>query len=190
MKSDLSSSAMGPIARRSCRAFQCTAIGGLIIRWGTVLLLCAMTIGCAGMRSGYKGTPARPENRYPLAEMEGRAGLWKSKDVALHYNTVVNNDTLGIKGTVERLNTIKHFSMIDRFIVQTHFLNADGLILEDHTLWVTGAGQDTRFVRWTFDKSFPLPVGATAIGFSYRGTFFDDPGNHDGRSGWDVRQKP
>jgi len=149
-----------------------------------------MIMGCAGINTSEVGTPARPDNRHPLATTGGEPELWKSKDIALHYTTVVNNDAVGIKGTVERLNTIKHFVLIKHFRVSIHFLNADGIILNTHLLWTGGNGQETRFVRWTFDKNFPLPVGATAIGFSYRGSLFDNQGEGAGRSGWDVWQRP
>lgn len=190
MKSDLGNLVLGYVARRSCRSFQRTAIEGLVLRWGTALLLCAMTIGCAGVNSGYKGTSARTDNRFPLVTMDGTPATWQTKDIALHYNAGVSNDAIGINGTVERLGTIKHYSIVSNFRVRMHFLNAEGIILESHMLWGASTGRETKFVRWTFDKNFPLPVGATAIAFSYRGTLFDGQGVGDGRSGFTVWQTP
>lgn len=161
-------------------------------QWLQVMLLCAAVIGCAGLKTTYEGTPARPGNRQPLATTDGGPAVWQAKDMALYYQTIVNNEVLEIKGTVERLNTIKHFSVVNYFRVSMHFLNSEGIILSSHLLWTAGNRVEQKLVRWTFEKEFPLPVGATAVGFSYRGGFADD-GDSDsgpGHTGWQVLAQP
>jgi hypothetical protein len=161
-------------------------------QWLQVMLMCAAVIGCAGLKTSYVGTPARPDNRHPLATTDGGPAVWQAKDMALYYQTTVSNEALEIKGTVERLNTIKHFSVVNYFRVSIHFLDNEGIILGSHLLWAAGNRVEEKLVRWTFEKEFSLPDGATAIGFSYRGGFADD-GDSDsgpGHTGWQVLAQP
>jgi hypothetical protein len=156
-----------------------------------VLLGCAVLAGCAGMLRGYEGTAARSDNRLPLAAMSDKAAVWQGKDVAIHYNAAVKADGLHISGSVERLNTIKHYSAVQHFRIYIHFLTADGIILSTKRLWSAGPGIDSTLMRWTFDRHYPLPAGAAAIGFSYRGAFSDggDDGS-PGQTGWEVWERP
>jgi hypothetical protein len=156
-----------------------------------VLLGCAVLAGCAGMLRGYEGTAARPDNRLPLAAMSDKAALWQGKDVTIHYSAAVKADGLQISGSVERLNTIKHYSAVQYFRIYIHFMTADGIILSTKRLWSAGPGIDSTLIRWTFDRHYPLPAGAAAIGFSYRGAFSDGGGGGSpGQTGWEVWERP
>jgi hypothetical protein len=176
----------------TCRSMLCMARRTTPFLWLQVLLLCAAVIGCAGLKTSYEGTPARPYNRQPVATTDGGPVLWQAKDMALQYESFLNNGVFEIKGTVERLNTIKHFSAVEYFRVSMHFLNSEGIILGSHLLWSAGNRVEEKLVRWTFEKKFPLPVGATAVGFSYRGGFSDGGFSDSGSSssGWEVWARP
>ena len=182
----------GCVTRVTYRSPLRTAVEATPLRWLLLSLLCAVIIGCAGLETSYEGTPAHPDNRYPLATREGGPAAWQAKDMALHYESFVKNGALEIKGTVERLNTIKNFSVINYFRVSIHFLDGEGVILGSHLLWSAGSRVDETFVRWTFEKQFPLPAGATAVGFSYRGGFSDGGGGDSGsaQTGWEVWARP
>jgi hypothetical protein len=192
MKSGFRILAEGCVFQLTCRSTLGKAVVATHLRWLPLLLLCAVIIGCAGLQTSYEGTPASPDNRYPLATREGGPAAWQAKDMALYYESFVKNGALEIKGTVERLNTIKNFSVINYFRVSVYFLNADGIILGNHLLWSAGSRVDETFVRWTFEKQFPLPEGATAVGFSYRGGFSDGGGGDSGsaQTGWEVWARP
>ncbi len=99
-------------------------------------------------------------------------------------------DTVHISGTVERLNTIKNFPIINSLRVAVHFIADDGTIVDSKQLWSAGTNADDRFVRWTFSKQYPLPPAASAIGFSYRGTVSQGGGESGGQDGWQVWQRP
>lgn len=181
----------GCVTRVTCRAPLHTAIGATPLRWLPLMLLCVV-IGCAGLQTSYEGTPARPDNRYPLASADGGPAAWQAKDMELDYESFVNNGVLEIKGTVERLNTIKNFSVVNYFRVSMHFLDGEGVILGSHLLWSAGSRVDAKLVRWTFDRQFPLPAGAAAIGFSFRGGFSDGGSGDSGsaQTGWEVWARP
>jgi hypothetical protein len=129
-------------------------------------------MGCAGLKAPYEGAPARPENRFMLATIDGKSSLWQAKDIAIHYVAASAGETVHISGTVERLNTIKNFPTINYLRVAVHFIADDGTIVDSKQLWSAGTNADDTFVRWTFSKQYPLPPGASAIGFSYRGACF------------------
>ncbi len=157
-----------------------------------LVLLSGLVLGaCAGLLRGYEGTAARPENRLPLASMADKTTVWQGKDVAIHYTAAMSAGELHISGSVERMNTIKHFSAVNSFRIYIHFLTTDGIIIASKLLWSAGPGIDSTIMRWTFDRHYPLPAGADAIGFSYSGAF-SSGGNQDapGATGWEVWQRP
>jgi len=192
MKSGLGKFVEGCAARLSCGSPLRMAVGITPLRWLPLLLLCGALIGCAGLQTSYEGTPAQPENRRPLTTTDGGPATWQAKDMALHYESSVENGALEIKGTVERLNTIKNFSVVNYFRVLIYFLDAEGIILDNHVLWSAGSRMDETFVRWTFEKQLPLPAGTVAVGFSYRGAFSDGGSGDSGsaQTGWEVWARP
>ena len=180
---------MGNAATGSRLVFQSARWTSAIKRLPLVLLWVAV-MGCAGLNAPYEGTPARPENRFMLATIDGKSSLWQAKDIAIHYVAASKGDTVHISGTVERLNTIKNFPTINYLRVAVHFIADDGTIVDSKQLWSAGTNADDTFVRWTFDKQYPLPAGASAIGFSYRGAVSEGGGESGGQGGWEVWQRP
>ena len=155
-----------------------------------LVLLWVAVMGCAGLKAPYEGAPARPENRFMLAAIDGKSSLWQAKDIAIYYVAASAGDTVHISGTVERLNTIKNFPTINYLRVAVHFITDDGTIIDSKQLWSAGTNANDRFVRWTFSKEYPLPPGASAIGFSYRGAVSEGGGESGGQDGWQVWQRP
>lgn len=155
-----------------------------------IVLGCFLLVGCAGVFQGYEGTPARPDNRLALAAMSDKAAVWQAKDLAIHYTAKVASGELRISGSVERMNTIKHFTGINYLRINIHFLTNEGIIIASKLLWSSGTGVDATIIPWTFDQQFPLPPGAEAIGFSYRGAFSEGTGESSGQIGWEVWQGP
>jgi hypothetical protein len=159
------------------------------IRDWLLLAVCAALMGCAGLVPTYEGTPARPANRLPLKAMDGKADEWRTRDVAIHYTASVTADELRITGTVERLNTIKHFSAVKYFRISIHFITTDGVIIASKRLWTAGPGIDSTIIRWTFAQHYALPPETAAIGFSYRG-IFSEGGSDNGEVGWEAWERP
>lgn len=153
-------------------------------------MLCwAAVVGCAGLPPSYEGTAARPENRLALGTLEGEPRVWQTREVAVHYRAALDKKALALDGRVERLGPIKHFDFIENFRVSIHFIDDEGIILDSRLLWAAGVGGDADLVRWKFSRRYALPPRASAIGFSYRGTFSEN-GEDGGRTSWEVRQAP
>jgi hypothetical protein len=159
--------------------------GALLLAVAGVLL-----IGCAGLALSYVGTAARPDNRLPLEGLRGRADVWQTRDVAIHYTTARDGEVVVIDGRVERLGPIKNFAHIDDFRIWLHFIDADGIVIASRLLWAAGVGGDAQLVRWTFSRRYGLPARATAFGFSYRGAFSETGGDQKGQADWEVQQRP
>ena len=113
-------------------------------RYLPVLMLFAVIIGCQSMALSYKGTPARPDNRFPLVASEGDPVEWKAKDMALYYEMAPEEGALDIRGTVKRLDSIKKYPVVSYFRVSLHFIDADGIIIDSHQLCSAGNQIDQR----------------------------------------------
>jgi len=153
-------------------------------------MLAALFIGCAALTTSYDGTLAKPDNRISLTALDGAPATWQRRDVALHFTASAHDGTLRISGTVDRLNTIKHFSNAQFFRVSLHFIADDGTIIGGERLWSAGISGDVKLIRWAFSRQFPIPAGASAIGFSYRGAFSERGGDDGARADWEVWERP
>lgn len=154
-------------------------------RWGPTLGLLAAVLlvkaGCAGTPwLTYTGRAARPDNRIPLESGGPHPEFWKTEDLALRFTYRWTARELEMQGQVEPQPRISHYQVIRRLVVQVHFLDADGTILDTRTLWQPGALVDVDMVKWTFDHRWPLPSETRALGFSYAGVVQDTSGKGSG----------
>ena len=171
-------------------------------RWGAIaagarasvaLLLSLAIVACATASAPHIGKTARPENRLPLSELSRTETTWTAKDLKLHYLAAQAGDNLEISGFVEFGSNLAKYPVINAFRVYLHYLDAEGLVLDSKLLWSTGVNNEYRFVRWTFERQWPVPPPATAVGFSYRGGASEaggDKGFGQTKTGWEVYQAP
>ncbi len=158
-----------------------------------VMLLCLFLLSCAAASAPHIGKTARPDNQLPLAELPQEETTWKAKDLDLHYKATQVGDNLAISGFVAFGSNLGKYPLIGSFRVYLHFIDAQGIVLDSHVLWATGINQEVRFVRWTFERQWPLPPDAAAVGFSYRGSASEAGGKGkfgSTRTGWEVYQSP
>jgi len=167
----------------------------LSFRWGLrqglrLVGLLVMLGGCAGgLAMTSRGQPARPENRFPIRALQGQETTWQGPELALHYTAEHQTGNLVINGQVERRGPILKYPNVKDAVVYLHFLDAAGIILDTKLLWSSLGFNSEKFVRWTFARAWPVPPGAEAIGFSYRGSF-SDSGSDYGSDAWEVWQRP
>ena len=166
------------------------------VAWRLVMLvgLNLALLSCASMSAPpHIGKMSRPENRVPLASLPAGENTWRAKDLDIHYNALREGDALEISGFVEFGSNMAKFPLINHFRVYLSFLDADGRVTDSKLLWSTGMQTETRFVRWTFQRQWPIPPDAVAMGFSYRGAATEAGGDSDigtGKTGWEVEQQP
>ena len=164
------------------------------IRRKTAALLASLALAaCATASAPHIGKTARPENRVPLSELPRTESTWAAKDLKLHYLADRAGDNLQISGFVEFNSNLAKYPVINTFRVYLHYLDAEGLVMDSKLLWATGVNSESRFVRWTFERQWPVPPSATAVGFSYRGGASEAGGKNkfgSTQTGWEVYQSP
>jgi hypothetical protein len=163
------------------------------MRTAVAVLVSLAIAACATMSAPHIGKTARPENRVPLAALPQTETTWAAKDLKLHYLAVRSGDNLQISGFVAFDSNLAKFPVIKAFRVYLHYLDADGRVLDSKLVWATGVNSEYRFVRWTFERQWPVPPAATALGFSYRGSVSESGGDASvgqSRTGWEVYQAP
>lgn len=182
-----------------CRHFSERYRSGLVFnvylwRLGMFIALVPCLLACAGMSAPpHIGKTSRPENRVPLASLPAGETTWRAKDLDVHYKAVRTGDGLEISGFIEFGSNLGKFPLINYFRIHLHFIDADGRVLDSKLLWATGRQTETRFVRWTFQRQWPIPPGAAAMGFSYRGAATEAGGDSKfgmSKTGWEVEQQP
>lgn len=168
--------------------------GGLAagMRSAILAFLSLMLLACVGQTAApHIGQTARPDNRTPLASLPAGETTWAAQDLKLHYRAAMTGDSLNISGFVEFNSNLAKYPLINGFRVYLHFLNSEGVVIDSKLLWATGIQQEVRFVRWTFERQWPLPPDTAAVGFSYRGAASEAGGKgHQAKTGWEVYQTP
>ena len=190
------SSGRRQVGRHPCSAgSRCVlASGAVACRLVVIVGLGLSLLACARISAPpHIGKTSRPENRVPLASLPAGENTWRAEDLDIHYNVARAGDTLEISGFVEFGSNMAKFPLINYFRVYLHFIDADGRVDDSKLLWATGMRTETRFVRWTFQRQWPIPPEAVAMGFSYRGAATEAGGDGDlgtAKTGWDVYQAP
>lgn len=159
------------------------------------LLMAMVLAACAGQHAHdlYAGQPARADNRFVLASIQGQEADWVTPDLSLHYMAQPSGDLLDINGFVKFSSNLGKYPAINYFRIYIHFIDAQGVIIATRLLWSAAANSEVRFARWSFQEKYPLPAGAQAVGFSYRGSVSESGGDgsfNQTRTGWQVRRNP
>ncbi len=172
-----------------------TGSGGSAVctRAAAVMALSLALLACAAASAPHIGKTARPDNRLPLSALPEGETTWKAKDLDIRYRAVQAGDNFEISGFIDFGSNLGKFPMVGYFRVYLHFLDAQGVVLETHLLWSPGINQEARFVRWTFERQWPLPPDAVAVGFSYQGGAAEAGGKSkfgSTKTGWEVYRSP
>ena len=148
-------------------------------------LLSILILSACGGKSwfSYTGWETKPENRFTLKEGGPHAVIWTSPDFELHYRYHLEGGRLTMEGLVIRQNRIKNFNRLQAWI-SIHMLDGDGIILDTHRLWSQNGSDVYGGLRWSFKKSWQLPSGNEAVGFSFSG----NAGDNDTK--WEFWQTP
>lgn len=163
-------------------------------RLAVLVAMALSLLACAGAAAPpYVGKTARPENRFPLASLSEGETTWPAKDLNIYYNAVLAGNVLDTSGFIAFKPNLAKFPLVTYFRVYFHFLDADGRIIDTQLLWAAGTRTEVRFVRWTFQRQWPVPPNAVAMGFSYQGGAAEAGGDSKfgtAKTGWEVQQQP
>ncbi len=160
-----------------------------------ILLIMVLLAGCAARPSGYAGRLAAEDNRTVLLESrEPIRGIWRSLDIALDYSYLFHGGSVRFSGVLTLADKLMHFNTIDHLYFRIHFLDPDGRVLKSGTAYVAPHRYWISLVRLTFDRTFEVPPGAVAFGFSYTGEVTEGQGGvfekRDGGISWEFWKQP
>jgi len=134
-----------------------------------ILTIMATASGCGTLFS-YSGAIAKSEGRILLEPPSPQSGTWQSRDLAVDYQYAKTGDTVELSGRVRLGGPLRHWHTFDQFYVRVHFLDSTGRII--YSPRVMSAAYRRWIYLWddTFDRSFQVPEGTTAMIFSYSAT--------------------
>ena len=137
-----------------------------------ILFLCATLLLLTGCASngwlGWQGRLTKTDNRVPLELGGPYADVWQTRDIAIQYSFVREQDRLMIDGQVKRGKRIKYFHRLNAW-VWIHFLDSTGYVLESRRLWAQNGSDVYWQIRYSFKRDWQIPPDTTAMGFSYSG---------------------
>ena len=148
---------------------QCRRVIGLVV---SALLLMLLT-SCANKHwLGWEGRLTKTDNRLALQTGGPHAGIWQTRDIAIHYRYVHEQDRLVITGRVERQARLRYYHRL-RAWVWIHFMDGDGYVKASRRLWAQNGSDVYAQIRYRFNRDWQMPPGVEAIGFSYSGRASD-----------------
>ncbi len=137
-----------------------------------ILFLCATLLLLTGCASngwlGWQGRLTKTDNRVPLELGGPYADVWQTRDIAIQYSFVREQDRLMIDGQVKRGKRIKYFHRLNAW-VWIHFLDSNGYVLESRRLWAQNGSDVYWQIRYSFKRDWQIPPDTRAMGFSYSG---------------------
>ena len=161
-----------------------------------VLVLLGLSVlflqGCANFIYPETGAIARPDARIELVAKGVQNAAWNAKDLLLTYSYSEAGDIFNLSGTLTFDRSLTDsFPVAKSFFLKMSFLDKEGKVLQtvDITPVISSFGivSDKNLIR----ASCPKPAGASAIAFSYFGTFRGG-GSEDGMGGeeWNISYFP
>jgi len=124
--------------------------------------------GCGGIWYAPVGKTVPQDKLIPLVTTGRQTGLWTTRDLSLSFSYEVVQNQWKIEGTIEYDGSLKNnFIVLDYFHMDVLFVDDRGKILSMNGLMSTGP----TYLEYpeSFAISVPLPPGARALAFSYRG---------------------
>ncbi len=159
----------------------------LSILAGCLIAFGLMLTGCAANLFTYEGKPVGGTHLITLNQASGQ-GAWHSKDVTVDYEFSIDGNRLSIAGTARLSNhLIYSFSSIKRFALQLNIADSARIVLTTAGL-VTLAQRDSEDPI-SFKQVVDLPLSASYLAFSYRGSMYDSGTDLSGAT-WDFWQRP
>ena len=124
-------------------------------------------VACVSSLDSYQGKTADQNSRIAL-NGGSHSGVWQTDDLTVKYSYSRTPNNLRISGGVALRDKVKDASdIVQEFVLQVSFLNGAGQALVTKELAISGYRET--LTKWDFDHNFELPVGTSAMAFSYDG---------------------
>lgn len=141
---------------------------------GFLFLFLSVLAACTSSLDSYQGKTADQNSRIAL-NGGSHNGVWQTDNLAVNYSYSRKPNNLRISGDAGLSNEMKDASdIVQNFVLQVNFLNANGQALGTKELAV--AGYRETITKWDFDHNFELPARTTAMAFSYSGQMGEEAG--------------
>jgi hypothetical protein len=137
---------------------------------GVVFLLLFSTACQGTLMTDVRGKTVPPEHHIPLAD--SGSSQWEARDLTVNYRYRIEPGNFAVTGVVMLADSIKYnFLVIRYFHLDILFVDSEGRILAMTGLVSTGSRRSDDPI--SFNARIPIPRGASAIAFSYRGEALD-----------------
>jgi hypothetical protein len=141
---------------------------------GFLFLFLSVLVACTSSLDSYQGKTADQNSRIAL-NGGSHNGVWQTDNLSVNYSYSRKPNNLRISGDVGLSNEMKDASdIVENFVLQVNFLNANGQALGTKELAV--AGYRETMTKWDFDHNFELPASTSAMAFSYSGQMGEEAG--------------
>ncbi|MFH1575232.1 MAG: hypothetical protein ABIG68_14715 [Acidobacteriota bacterium] len=136
-------------------------------RAGMIALMAGLLLGCVADKH-LIGAAVHPRDRIPIRDGGPHNGVYRTEDVTLHYQYEKGASEIQVEGRLEYDAGLSYtYRMLDYFFMDIYFLGPGSRVL-DHRVFLQ-ADQIDGFDPLSANRRFPLPPGADAVAFGYRG---------------------
>ena len=131
----------------------------------------------------YRGATAKSDIRIALEDGGPHTGSWSTYDLSVQYEYTTVGDTLKLSGDI----ALRHnWPVVETFDMRLHFLDRDNRILDSRNFYYFGYRRPLSDAELSFMKTFTVPEGTEAFGFSYDGELR----GHGDDGGWSFWLDP
>lgn len=142
------------------------------IKKSFILMIAALTIaGCGGKMFTYKGDKVTQNDLIVPLEEGNQQGVWKTNELAVHYQYIRTYETMKITGSIEVLGGFATgFPYINHLPVYLLFLDDQGIVIENFLIFTGESNRSIPIPRdLEFEKQIPIPGNSRSISFAYEG---------------------
>ena len=155
-----------------------------------VFILINLFWACSGVNPLSPGAWVEEKNRVPLLAAGPQEGIWQTRDLAIEYELVQQDNTIQISGVVNFGGYMTMgFTTLEYLTIYIHALGPDGIVRKTKPVKTFGYRRQFDMLgTLSFDGDFEMAADTDiiAVAFSYSGTVASGGGD----AGWDFWKVP
>jgi hypothetical protein len=153
-------------------------------------ILINLFLACSGVNPLSPGAWVEEKNRIPVLADGPQKGSWQTRDLAIEYELLQQDNTIQISGVVNFDGHITMgFTTLEHLTIYIHAVGPNGIVRETKAVKTFGYRRQLWMMgKLSFNGDFDLSTDTDiiAVAFSYSGTA--GSGGHD--AGWDFWKVP